>query len=308
MDLSVVICTWNRAGLLRRTLQQMGALAVPAGATWELIVVNNACTDDTDAVLNEFPDLPLRRILEPAKGKSNALNRAVDEARGEYLLFTDDDVLVEPDWIAAYLAAFRRHPEAAVFGGPIRPWFEGTPPEWLVRVFHQVEFAFAALDLGPTPRPFGGHDLPFGANLAIRTADHRAYRYDPALGPRPGRALRGEETVLVGRMLEDGKTGWWVPEARVRHFVPAARQTRRYIHEWYHGWGEYVARPAFRRTAEVASGGLGSRLFLGRPLWLWREMVEARVRYELRRRLAGPEVWIEDLKQAGIARGRFASL
>jgi glycosyltransferase involved in cell wall biosynthesis len=309
MDLSVVICTWNRAALLRQTLERMRALQVPAGVTWEVLVVNNACSDDTDAVLATFAELlPVRRLYEPQPGKSYALNRAVAEARGAYLVFTDDDVLVEPDWLAAYLAAFARHPEAAVFGGPIRPWFEGTPPEWLVRTFDRVQFAYAALDLGPTPRQFGGHDLPFGANLAIRTADHRRYRYDTTLGPRPGRALRGEETVLVGRMLADGATGWWVPEARVLHFVPAARQNTRYLDHWYHGWGEYVAAVLPSPASANGQRSVGRLRLLGRPLWLWREMIESRVRYAVRRRLSPPEVWIEDLKQAATARGRFASL
>ena len=297
MDITVAICTWNRSALLRETLDQFTRLRIPPGVTWELLIVNNNSTDDTDAVARAFGNrLPVRLLAEPTPGKSHALNRAVREAAGTYILFTDDDVLVDPEWIAAYCAAFRRWPEAAVFGGPIHPWFAGQPPAWLVQAFHQVEYAFAALDLGTEPRQFGGHDVPFGANMAMRAADQRRYPYDPKLGPRPESGLRGEEITLVKRMLADGATGWWVPEARVKHFIPAHRQSVRFIREWYRGWGEYLARtlPPGRHAS-----------FAGRPLWLWRQVVESELRFQVRRRVARPEVWIEDLKHAAYSWGQF---
>jgi glycosyltransferase involved in cell wall biosynthesis len=297
MKLSVVICTWNRCELLRLTLERLTELEVPGGAEWELLVVNNNSTDDTDSVITSFLErLPLRALREPTPGKSHALNTAVREAQGDYLVFTDDDVLVHRDWLVAYAAAFQRWPDSAVFGGPIEPWFAVPPPPWLGRVFHQVEYAYAALDLGPEPRPFAGHDVPFGANMAVRRQEQLRYRYDPALGPRPGSGLRGEEITLVKQMLKDGITGWWVPEARVQHHVPAHRQSVRFIREWYRGWGEYLASTLPPRPhASLA----------GRPLWLWRQVVESELRFQVRRHTARPEVWIEDLKQAAYSWGQF---
>jgi len=259
--------------------------------------VNNNSTDDTELVAKEFVGrLPVRLLHEPSPGKSNALNRAVREAEGDYILFTDDDVLVDEQWIAAYVRAFERWPEAAIFGGPIRPWFDGTPPEWLPRTFHLIEYAFAALDLGPEPRRFGGHDVPFGANMAMRSAEQRRNLYDPALGPRPGSGLRGEEITLIKRMLADGAEGWWVPDAEVRHFIPAHRQNLAYVREWYRGWGEYLAQMP-------SEPGLGR--LLGRPLWLWREVVETQLRFRYRKVVGRPEEWMEDLKAASTAWGRF---
>jgi glucosyl-dolichyl phosphate glucuronosyltransferase len=60
---------------------------------------------------------------------SRARNRAVYAARGDYLVWTDDDVVVDPNWLAAYVAAFRRRPEAAVFGGPVFPRYEPPVPQ-----------------------------------------------------------------------------------------------------------------------------------------------------------------------------------
>ena len=104
---SVVICTWNRCRLLRLTLEQMTHLEIPSGVDWELIVVNNNCSDATELVLDEFQNrLPLVRLQESRPGKSYAANLAVGVAKGEYIIWTDDDVLVEPDWIKSYLEAF----------------------------------------------------------------------------------------------------------------------------------------------------------------------------------------------------------
>src|SRR5262249_21230021 len=115
---SVIICTWNRARLLDMTLEHFARLRVPAGVEWELVVVNNNSTDDTDAVLQRHEGrLPLRRLFEPRPGKSFAANLALAEARSDLILWTDDDVHVDPDWLAEYVAAARAWPDASFFGG-----------------------------------------------------------------------------------------------------------------------------------------------------------------------------------------------
>jgi glycosyltransferase involved in cell wall biosynthesis len=116
---TVAICSWNRAALLRETLKQMTHLERNDSIDWELLVVDNNSTDQTPDVLAEFAgQLPLR-LREPKPRKSNAANLVVKEARGEYILWTDDDVLVEPDWLRQYVTAFQRYPNAEVFGGRI---------------------------------------------------------------------------------------------------------------------------------------------------------------------------------------------
>ena len=129
MKITVEICTWNRAALLDRTLDCMRQLHVPDGAEWELLIVNNNCSDDTDSVLSRYGEfLPIRRVFEPRQGTCHARNTAVREARGELLVQTDDDVLVDRAWLQEYCAAATRFPEAAFFGGTIEPWFESSPP------------------------------------------------------------------------------------------------------------------------------------------------------------------------------------
>ena len=124
MFVTIGICTFNRAESLRRTLDSLLAMRVPNDLAWEIVIVNNNCTDHTDDVISKYVGpLPVRREFEPRAGKSNALNRAIDVAKGDYI-WIDDDVLVDPGLLSAYAAAFRRWPEATVFGGRIKPKYK----------------------------------------------------------------------------------------------------------------------------------------------------------------------------------------
>jgi glycosyltransferase involved in cell wall biosynthesis len=297
-QISVVICTWNRSRLLRKTLEQMTLLDIAPETRWELIVVNNNCSDDTETVLDDFQArLPLVRLLEPIPGKSHAANRAVREAKAGYIVWTDDDVLVDPQWLNAYLAAFAQWPDASVFAGLIDPWFEESPPRWLEQVFASVAGAYAALDYGPTGFAMTGDTPPFGANMALKRSAHLLEEYDARLGPRPNSGLRGEETTMVRRLLGSGHTGRWVPEARVRHYIPPERTRVAYLDEWFQGWGEFLGL--------MEPNDIGGPHAFGRPLWLWKEAFIFALSYRFSRVFQSPAKWILQLQKANIARGRL---
>jgi glucosyl-dolichyl phosphate glucuronosyltransferase len=292
---TVAICTWNRAALLDKTLAEMCRMRIPDGVEWELLVVNNNCTDSTDEVLARYGSrLPLRRLFESKPGQSSARNTAIQASRGDMILWTDDDALVHEDWLAAYCRAFAKWPDAAIFGGPVDPWFEGTPPHWLTRIWGQVAGAYATREIGSEPIEISRAVVPFGVNMAFRTAEQSRFLYDPDLGLRPGSDLRGDETTLIRAMLKAGVTGRWVPDARVRHFIPAHRQSIRYLRKFFRGQGEFSAR-------DVPS--LSGPHWFGKPRCLWRKAIEAECKYRFHRIRSGPEVWIQHLIQAGVAWG-----
>jgi glycosyltransferase involved in cell wall biosynthesis len=295
--ITVAICTWNRSRRLAQTLECMTRLLLPGKLEWELIIVNNNCTDDTDSVINRFADrLPIRRVFEVSSGLSHARNAAVREASGDYVLWTDDDVLVDRRWLSEYWKSFKKWPDAAAFGGPVTPWFEGDPPRWLLRVLPQVQGALALRDFGDTVIPLALDKRPFGANFAIRSIEQREHLYDPSLGRRPGSMLSGEETEVVRAILENGGHGWWIPGASVRHFIPKERQTASYLHRFFRGYGEqFGSRMEDRGDAKL----------FGKSRWLWRRAIEAELRYRSHRLTSPPEVWIEDLKRAAEYWGRL---
>lgn len=293
-DITVAICTWNRADSLAETLQAMTAMTVPADCDWELVVVNNACTDHTSEAVAGFAGrLPVREVQEPKPGLSNARNRAIREAAGRHIVWTDDDVTVDPDWLAAYHAAFARHPEADVFGGPVIPDFQGDPPGWLLRQRHRVGNVYAERLFGDAEFAFEayGKRLPFGANFAIRTATQARYHYDPALGFTQGKLVAGEESQVINDILAGGGSGWWVPGAPVKHRIEPFRQSVAYVRRYFVGQGEQLAP---QRLADKP----------GRcPRWLYRKWLGQALRARLHRLLGRESDWLEETIGAAVSRG-----
>jgi glycosyltransferase involved in cell wall biosynthesis len=239
MDVTIAICTWNRARSLDRTLETVCALERPAELQFEVVVVDNGSTDATPEVIRRHAErLPIRAALEPIQGVSHARNCAVRHARAEWMVWTDDDTLVESDWLVAYLAAFEAHPEAGFFGGPILPHFEIDPPRWVVEAMPRLASVFSMRQLGDEPFAFETGDLPYGANFAARTELLRTHPFDPRIGRHAGGLLSGEESTVLEAILAEGHAGWWVPTARVHHVIPAARLTARYVRAAAYGLGQ----------------------------------------------------------------------
>ncbi len=299
MRLTVAICTWNRAKLLNQTLEQMHQLRIPPGVEWELLVVNNNCTDDTDAVIARHADkLPARRLYEPKQGLSNARNAAVAAAQGDLLIWTDDDVLVEPNWIEEYVRAAKCWPDAAFFGGSISPWFEVQPPRWIVQNLKYFEGMLVIRDIGSEVRPFSATEYPFGANMAFRTEIQKRFLYDPFLGRRRDEAILGDENTVINPIRAAGGYGVWVPKSRVRHFIGANRMSAAYAWNYYHGGGRTFVR--------VMGQPSGVRLW-GHPRWVIRRYWEKRFLSWLRFSLGQPS-WVQAYTQAAHAAGMMSEI
>lgn len=243
MRVEIAICTWNRADLLDQTLNNLRNLVIPPGVQWEVLVVNNNCTDATDKVLMRHArHLPLRRLFESQAGVSHARNLASATARGDLLLWTDDDVLVDRHWLERYVEAAQSDPSAVFFGGPVEPWFESPPPPWLIGMLEVkgIGGAYAVRRLGDRILRFDTdncHEIPYGANFAIRTRIQKQYAFDTRLGRIQKQAISGEETSLLRRIISDGYYGCWTPTARVRHFIPKERLTREFLQRFFIGLG-----------------------------------------------------------------------
>lgn len=137
MNLTVAICTYRRADLLPVTLDSLGSCHRPAGCQWELVVIDNGCDDAIRAiVLGHTPALaadgiPVRYVAEPTLGTSHARNRAVREARGQIVLFTDDDVTFDPAWLVSMWNAITNQPGCDFWGGRVEPVFPRPGPRLL---------------------------------------------------------------------------------------------------------------------------------------------------------------------------------
>jgi GT2 family glycosyltransferase len=257
-SLSVLISTHDRADLLARTLRHLDAARRPSGWSVDVLVVANACTDGTHALLSSRergdgepaapespPPLPLRWIAEPTPGKSHALNRAIPLLESEWVAFVDDDHRVEEGYLQAIGAAAESYPGADLFCGRILPDWDGSEPAW---VHDSGDYRIYPLpvpryDLGRLPLPSPQeHGIPGGGNLVLRTrlfAQVGPFATD--YGPVGHNLAGGEDQQWVRRALEAGARLQYVPDVVQYHYVDPARLRL-----------GYLVRKAYERSASTA--------------------------------------------------------
>jgi glucosyl-dolichyl phosphate glucuronosyltransferase len=303
LRITTAICTWNRSKSLRVTLTSLQQLTIPPGIDWEVLIVNNNCTDDTDEVIEESAGrLPILLLHEKRQGHSHARNCAVTAAKGDYILWTDDDVIVDAYWLVAYVNAIRTWPKAALFGGPIKLKLEGNPPPWLLEMLHEERLAsvYAQRDLSSAPVKLNWENgiIPWGANLCIRMREQQNFRYKPQLGRYRNQQIRGEETDVVRTMLESGAEGWWVPDAIVHHVITQDLQTRAHLRRYFIGLGRSYVREIPKDPKPIlASLFHALRLLLSAIKW--------ELRFQISRLGKPPKIWFEDLRAASIKWGQL---
>ena len=246
MDASVIICTCNNGGRLATTLETMSRCVVPRGLRWEVVLVNNNSRDDTPTIARRFADvLPLVYVEEPRQGLSRAKNAGLSTAAGHLVIFADDDVTPSREWLASYWAAFQAKPARYYFGGPIASEYEGgRPDDEMLRV---AGHSITGLDWGSAARPLDESERLYPANWACPAAAIRAAgEFDPRLGldASLGRRRVGETFDLMDRLTRLGLAAWYIPEARVIHFVPRAKCTIEFLGQNSEAIGAYSVRAA----------------------------------------------------------------
>jgi len=269
MQVSVIICTYNRAGSMGRVLDSFRRIVVPEGTRWELLLVDNNSKDHTKEVINDFvahSGVPARYLFEEKQGLSNARNRGILAAQGEIIAFTDDDVSVDPNWLANILREFERT-DASCVGGKILPVWEKHPPGWLRG---DLRAALALLDLGNDRFRLDAPTI-WGANLIVRTSMFRKYGlFDLGLGHNEGKLYGGEETKFLSRLLEGGEQVYYCPEILVHHYIPASRTRKAYFRKWFFDKGELTANQL---------GAYPHRNLMGIPFYIIASTVKEFLRY-----------------------------
>ena len=237
---SIIICTYNRVDDLKQTVEAIGHLPVPAGYECELLVVDNASTDGTADWVQSLtlPNIPLRYLREPRRGKGYAYNSGIAAATGDILLFTDDDVRPPLDWVEGMCGPIARGEADAVAGGVAlaphlhRPWMQGLHSIWLASTETVPDGMAIAL---------------VGANMAFsRRVLARVPGFDTELGP--GGKGHADDTLYSYQLEQAGYTLRMALETAVEHHLSEDRLTRKSYASLARRHGEfnaYVARHWF---------------------------------------------------------------
>lgn len=273
MDVSILICTWNSCANLRITLDSFKQLRIPEGLRWEVVVVNNNCTDDTEDVVADYQAvLPIRQIKESRQGLSFARNRGLTECQGRLIIFADDDIKPAVDWLQAYWQAFSSRPEGFYFGGPVESEFvAGRPVPELVKL---APFSVRGLHWGDEMRMLTESEMFIGPNWACPAeALRQVGGFDTAMGLNPAlkKVRTGEEKDLMLRLNQAGWLPWYLPQARIRHLVPAKKVQFKHIMDRREAFGY---ESAAERLAEY-----NGPMVLGLPRWIYKQIIFSYLKY-----------------------------
>ncbi|PYU26752.1 MAG: hypothetical protein DMG30_01210 [Acidobacteria bacterium] len=270
LTISVILCSYNRATSLEKTLESLRQMSVPPNLKWELVVVDNNSTDNTRGVVEEFArtsGLNVRYMFEPGQGSSRARNTGVANSTSEIIAFTDDDVEVSPEWLRELAGAFTEFDCMGVGGRSIPTWNGLCRPDWLITAgrYRLVSGPILDFDLGDQAREL--RVAPWGLNMAFRRVAFEKYglfRTDLGIsGSR--RRITGGDTEFGNRLLRGGEKIVYSPKAVVLHPVVQLRITKNYFLEYYFCLGRTNVRQE-RWPAE-------SVLYFGVPRYLFRELL-----------------------------------
>ena len=211
MKLSIILASYNRSQSLAAFLRELERQVVPNGVEWEAIIVDNNSSDDTKsaiAPLLQANKQRLKYVFEGRQGKSRALNSGLKEATGEILVFTDDDCVPEPHWLAFIAKEFAADPSLGALGGRVELFDKQDRPV-SIRSF-------------PERTVISSPDQVFlyliGANMAIRRSVLDAVKdFDPFLGPGSKIGAVMEDLDLLYRIFHCKFKIVYSPDALVYH-------------------------------------------------------------------------------------------
>ena len=291
--ISILIATLNRASYLTQTLDSLNCLRLPQNLEVELLVVDNGSIDHTPEILRNAQNslrIPMDSLFVGQRGKSRAINAAAAQAKGSVLLFTDDDVRPDADWIERMTRPLLNGVAEAAQGGIRlasylqRPWLTPLQRGWIAeRVIRETQ----TTSTGSLT----------GANMAVtRSVFSQLGGLDEEIGP--GAIGASEESLLALRLNDAGHRTIYVPNAEVEHhcsnaritrpaLIKAARDIGKSLGYIYHHWLHiHAALPSLRamkhatqlwasRMGHTAAGWRGEpcdwELELVRDVWLWRQ-------------------------------------
>jgi glycosyltransferase involved in cell wall biosynthesis len=234
VDFTVAIPTYNGASRLPKLLDKLRQQKGLGQISWEIIVIDNNSTDDTAQLVanyqtNGFFALPLRYCFETQQGLAFARQRAIQEAKGTFVGFLDDDNLPTPDWIAAAYAFGQAHPHAGAYSGQIHGEFEVEPPQ----DFEKIQAFLAIREHGDQPQLFEPENLrlPPGAGLVVRKrAWFESVPIHPVLVGRVGKTkVAGDDYEVLLYMHKAGWEIWYHPGLHIYHQIPRWRLERDYL-------------------------------------------------------------------------------
>ena len=248
--ISVVVCTYNGEERLPTTIRHLAYQVVSGGIDWEILIINNASTDNTESVSkNEWSkynrNIPFRVIDQPVTGLSAARQKGFDCAKYDYVIFVDDDNWLCERYVELSFLIMEQHPHIGVLGGIGEPVFESTPPDWFEK--YSIYYAVGAQDekSGDISDAKG---YVYGAGMVVRKPFYQKLKekgFQSYVEDRKKKSLSssGDNEICYILRLAGYKI-WYDERLEFKHYIPHKRLQWNYflnLIEGAHRSGVYLA-------------------------------------------------------------------
>ncbi|MDR1683366.1 MAG: glycosyltransferase family 2 protein [Candidatus Symbiothrix sp.] len=228
---SIIVCTYNRAEYLKRTLQCIVEQTY-SPEYFELLIVDNNCSDGTADVCQSFiaqhPTLKIRYLKEKQQGISYARNLGVNEAQGVWIVFLDDDETVKPDFLQQLDDFSEEYLQAELISEPVQPVYETAPPDWMSP--YMLRLLTGAYNKGRSVKIVGRKDYPGTGHAVFKRYLFLRYgAFNTDLG-RKGNSLMGaEDKDFFLRLIQNNVRCYYVPKAVVFHHIPTSKLSENFF-------------------------------------------------------------------------------
>ena len=256
--ISIIICTYNREKYIRPLLESIAKNDYPT-TDYEIVLVDNNCTDNTHGVCEQFAaahkEVAFRYVIEPEQGLSAARNKGIKEAKGDIIIYVDDDALVDTDYIRQYAEHFATYPETMAAGGPIEPLYESKEPSWMSPYTKALLTAW--MNYGTQVREYPNGRYPGGGNAAYRKeVFERVGLFNTELGRKGNLLLASEEKDIFDKMKALGMKVLYLPAPVLHHCIPQTKLEE----DYFNRLTLQIGRSERMRTRAISKGKYLSRL------------------------------------------------
>jgi glycosyltransferase involved in cell wall biosynthesis len=249
VDLTVAIPTYNGESRLPELLERLRNQLNTQHFSWEIIVVDNNSTDNTAKLVQTYQaswqcPYPLKYCFEAKQGAAYARKRAVEEAKGKFIGFLDDDNYPEPNWVVAAYSFGQNYPKAGAYASQIHADWEVEPPE----NFQRIAAFLAITERGNSPLLYEAQKklLPPSAGLVVRREAWLESVPNESIltGRVAGNMLTSEDLEMLSYIQKAGWEIWYNPEMQIYHKIPHWRLQKEYLIPFFRGIGlsRYVTR------------------------------------------------------------------
>lgn len=237
---SFITCTYNRDKYIAQTLESVCKQTF-SPLDYEVIVVDNNSTDSTAGICEEFrqryPDRQFRYFKEINQGLSFALNRGIKEARGEYIIFVDDDETIITEHLERLDNHLKNYPDAELVASPVIPVYEEAQPKWMSHYTQRLIGGY--FDQGNQPKKLEAKNYPGTGHTIIKRELYEKYGYyNTELGRKGNSLIGAEDKDMFSRLKKNNIDCYYFPDIPIYHHIPTQKLTDEFFQKLTYSIGK----------------------------------------------------------------------